>query len=117
MLLAAIAAAEPAVDYAGDAVALDRIIVENYAYDHCWPGKVLPDSPQLAASLHHSAFNAANALGAAMGAAVIDLDWGLRAPSYVGSIAAVIGVAITMYAVVLTRRAHPGQPVLKPVRG
>ncbi|WP_010525211.1 MFS transporter [Nesterenkonia sp. F] len=76
-----------------------------------------PNSPQLAASLHHSAFNAANALGAAMGAAVIDLDWGLRAPSYVGSIAAVIGVAITMYAVVLARRAHPGQPVLKPVRG
>lgn len=45
---AATAGAEPAVDYARDAAALDRIIVENYAYDHYWPGKVLPDSPQLA---------------------------------------------------------------------
>lgn len=47
-ILAAVAAPEPAVDYAGDAAALDRIIVENYAYEHYLPGGKLPDSPQLA---------------------------------------------------------------------
>jgi hypothetical protein len=52
-LLAAIIAAAaqaqaPAVDYAGDAKALDRIIVENYAYEDHWPGGTLPDSPELA---------------------------------------------------------------------
>jgi hypothetical protein len=47
-ILAAVAAPKPAVDYAGDAAALDRIIVENYAYEHYWPGGKLPDSPQLA---------------------------------------------------------------------
>lgn len=36
------------VDYAGDAVALDRLITENYAYEDHWPGGVLPDSPVLA---------------------------------------------------------------------
>ena len=46
----ALAAAQaPAVDYAGDAKALDKIIVENYAYEDHWPGGALPDSPVLAA--------------------------------------------------------------------
>jgi C-terminal processing protease CtpA/Prc len=45
----ALAAAPPAVDYAGDAKALDQIVVENYAYEDHWPGGVLPDSPVLAA--------------------------------------------------------------------
>ena len=48
-LAAAAAAQAPATDYAGDAKALDRIIVENYAYQDHWPGGTLPDSPQLAA--------------------------------------------------------------------
>lgn len=38
-----------AVDYAGDAVALDKLIVENYAYEERWPGGKLPDSTELAA--------------------------------------------------------------------
>lgn len=63
-----------------------------------------PGAPQVAASLHHSAFNAANALGAIMGATVIDWGWGLRAPSYLGACAAVIGVLITLYAIHLKRR-------------
>lgn len=63
-----------------------------------------PRAPQIAASLHHSAFNAANALGAIMGAQVIDLGWGLRAPSYVGAGAAAIGVVVALYAVWLSRR-------------
>ena len=36
------------MDYAADARALDRIIVENYAYEDHWPGGALPDSPLLA---------------------------------------------------------------------
>jgi C-terminal processing protease CtpA/Prc len=50
-LLAAVAATAqgqaPAVDYVGDAKALDKIIVENYAYEDHWPGKALPDSSEL----------------------------------------------------------------------
>jgi carboxyl-terminal processing protease len=42
--------AEPAkVDYAADAKALDKTIVDNYAYEDHWPGGVLPDSVVLAA--------------------------------------------------------------------
>lgn len=40
---------KPGVDYAGDAAALDKLIVENYAYEERWPGGKLPDSPALAA--------------------------------------------------------------------
>jgi carboxyl-terminal processing protease len=46
---AAASAQSPAVDYAGDAKALDKLIVDNYAYEDHWPGGALPDSPQLAA--------------------------------------------------------------------
>ncbi|MFL5218242.1 MAG: S41 family peptidase [Microvirga sp.] len=50
VIAAAAAAQQPSpVDYAGDAQALDRIIVQNYAYEDHWPGGVLPDSPALAA--------------------------------------------------------------------
>ncbi|MDZ5076287.1 MFS transporter [Nesterenkonia sp. HG001] len=63
-----------------------------------------PRAPQLAASLHHSAFNAANALGAIIGASVIDAGWGLRAPSYVGAAAAAVGVLIAGYVIWLSRR-------------
>ncbi|EXF25974.1 arabinose ABC transporter permease [Nesterenkonia sp. AN1] len=63
-----------------------------------------PDAPQLAASLHHSAFNAANALGALVGGQVIAAEMGLRAPSYVGAGAAVLGVVVALYAIHLTRK-------------
>ena len=50
VIAGAAAAQQPAsVDHAGDAQALDRIIVQNYAYEDHWPGGVLPDSPALAA--------------------------------------------------------------------
>lgn len=50
-LIAAAAAAQqaPPVDYHGDAQALDKIIIQNYAYEDHWPGGILPDSPTLAA--------------------------------------------------------------------
>jgi hypothetical protein len=48
--LAAVAAnPKAAIDWPGDAQALDRIMIENYAYEDHWPGGRLPDSPQLAA--------------------------------------------------------------------
>lgn len=64
-----------------------------------------PKAPQLAASFHHSAFNAANALGAVAGGLTIDMGLGLRAPAYAGAAAAAVGVALTLYAIWLTKRA------------
>jgi len=49
LAISAAASAQSAVDYAGDAKALDKLIVDNYAYEDHWPGGALPDSPQLAA--------------------------------------------------------------------
>ena len=68
-----------------------------------------PKAPQLAASFHHAAFNAANALGAIAGGLTLDLGLGLRAPAYAGSVAAAVGVLIALYAIWLTKRA--GQKV------
>lgn len=69
-----------------------------------------PRAPQLAASFQHSAFNSANAIGAIMGAAVINAGLGLRAPAFAGSITAFVGVLICAYAIYLARKA--GDPVL-----
>ncbi len=49
LLLLVGAADAPKIDYAADAKALDRIVIENYAYTDHWPGGVLPDSTVLAA--------------------------------------------------------------------
>ena len=50
LVLSTVASAQgPAADYAGDAKALDKIVVDNYAYEDHWPGGELPDSPQLSA--------------------------------------------------------------------
>lgn len=48
-LSASVRATAATVDYAADAKALDKIIIENYAYQDHWPGGTLPDSPTLAA--------------------------------------------------------------------
>lgn len=64
-----------------------------------------PKAPQLAASFHHSAFNAANALGAMMGGWVIAAGWGFRAPAFAGATMAAIGLLVTLYAIYLTKRA------------
>src|SRR6185369_5309106 len=42
-------AEDKAIDYAGDAAALDKLIIENYAYEDHWPGGTLQDSPSLTA--------------------------------------------------------------------
>ena len=46
-ILLGLAAVSGSVDYSSDAKALDRIIIENYAYEDHWPGGTLPSSPKL----------------------------------------------------------------------
>ena len=58
----------------------------------------------LAASLNHSALNAANALGAWLGGAVIALGWGYTSPALAGAVLAALGLAILSAAVWSARR-------------
>lgn len=53
-----------------------------------------PHAQSLAASLNHSALNVANAVGAALGAAVISAGYGYRAPSVVGAALAALGLLL-----------------------
>lgn len=55
-----------------------------------------PHAQSLAASLNHSALNVANALGAALGAAVIASGLGYRAPSFLGAGLAVLGLGLAL---------------------
>ncbi|MDO2935020.1 MFS transporter [Paeniglutamicibacter sulfureus] len=55
-----------------------------------------PHAQSLAASLNHSALNVANALGAALGAAVIAAGLGYRAPSFLGAGLALIGLLLAL---------------------
>ena len=55
-----------------------------------------PHAQSLAASLNHSALNVANALGAALGAAVIAAGFGYRAPSFLGAVLAVLGLILAL---------------------
>ncbi|WP_227488312.1 MFS transporter [Brachybacterium subflavum] len=64
-----------------------------------------PDAPSLAASLHHSALNIGNSLGAALGAAVLAAGWGLLAPAWTGMLLAVLGLGIVGISFGVHRRA------------
>ncbi|MCW4465779.1 MFS transporter [Glutamicibacter sp. MNS18] len=55
-----------------------------------------PQAQSLAASLNHSALNVANALGAALGAAVITAGFGYRAPAFVGAVLAALGLVLAV---------------------
>lgn len=66
-----------------------------------------PQAPSIGATIHHSAFNAANALGAVLGAQVLTWGFGLRAPSFVGAIGAAVGVLIALHAWKLKREQPP----------
>ena len=55
-----------------------------------------PHAQSLAASLNHSALNVANALGAALGAAVIAAGFGYRAPAFLGAGLAVLGLLLAL---------------------
>lgn len=58
----------------------------------------------LAASLNHSALNAANALGAWIGGMVIALGFGYASPALAGAALAAVGLVILVGAVVAARR-------------
>ena len=55
-----------------------------------------PHAQSLAASLNHSALNVANALGAALGAAVITAGFGYRAPAFLGAGLALLGLLLAL---------------------
>lgn len=65
---------------------------------------VSPGAPSLASSLNHSALNTANALGAALGGAVIAAGWGFTAPATVGAILALLGLGVALVSGKLERR-------------
>src|SRR6201996_5888973 len=64
---------------------------------------VAPDAQMLAASLNHSAFNFANALGAWLGGAVIAAGFGWTATGGVGAVLTIAGLGIFIAAVLLDR--------------
>ncbi|MGO1174035.1 MAG: MFS transporter [Actinomycetaceae bacterium] len=68
-----------------------------------WLMRVAGPSEMLGASLHHAAFNVANALGALLGGAVISAGLGLRAPTVVGTIVATVGFTMLLGTLALLR--------------
>jgi DHA1 family inner membrane transport protein len=79
-----------------------------------------PDGPTLGAALHHSAFNAANALGAAIGGAVLAAGLGWTAPAAVGGVIPLVGLVALAAAVYVERRSGglaPERPTaVRPAR-
>jgi DHA1 family inner membrane transport protein len=59
----------------------------------------------LVSAANQAAFNVANALGAALGAATLTAGWGYTAPIWVGAVVAVAGVGIAM----VTIRSERGE--------
>ena len=64
---------------------------------------VARNAQSLAASLHHSAFNVANGLGAALAGAAISAGYGWSSPGWVGAGLALGGLAIFLVALALAR--------------
>jgi DHA1 family inner membrane transport protein len=52
----------------------------------------------LVSAANQGAFNAANALGAALGAATLTAGWGYRAPMWVGAVLALLGAGLSVVA-------------------
>jgi MFS transporter, DHA1 family, inner membrane transport protein len=65
---------------------------------------VADDNQSIAAALNHSAFNTGNALGAALGGAVIAAGFGFVAPIWVGVVLALGGIAIAAVSFSLEHR-------------
>ena len=68
---------------------------------------VAGDAQTLAAALHHSAFNVANALGPWLGGLSIAAGHGLVSTGWIGSGLALGGLAGFLFAIMLQRRAAP----------
>lgn len=62
------------------------------------------EGPSLAAASFHSAFNVANALGAALGGVVLAAGLGWAAPAAVGAVLPVLGLGVLAVSVTLERR-------------
>ncbi len=65
---------------------------------------VSPGAPSLASAMNHSSLNLANALGAALGGAVITAGWGFTAPALVGAVLAVLGLGVALVSGRMDRR-------------
>lgn len=63
-----------------------------------WLMRISGRSAVLGASLHHAAFNIANALGAVLGGGVLAAGLGLEAPARVGVVVAALGYALLLAA-------------------
>lgn len=65
--------------------------------------QIATEAPTLAASVNTPAFNVGNALGPAVGAAVIALGWGFRAPVVVAVLLAVVALLVAAVAIRVER--------------
>ncbi|MEU2203347.1 MFS transporter [Microbacterium oleivorans] len=65
---------------------------------------VAGDNQSIAAALNHSALNTGNAMGAALGGAVIAAGFGFAAPVWVGFLLAIAGLGIAALSITLERR-------------
>ncbi|MEV8024474.1 MFS transporter [Microbacterium sp. NPDC080220] len=72
---------------------------------------VAGDNQSIAAALNHSALNTGNAMGAALGGAVIAAGFGFAAPVWVGFLLALAGLGIAALSVTVERR-HARTPAL-----
>ena len=78
------------------------------------------DAELLGAATNHAAFNVGNALGAALGGAVIAGGLGYLAPAWVGAAMAGIGFALALWSIASDRRGAPDTasvPVVATVAG
>ncbi|MFZ2997112.1 MFS transporter [Sphingobium sp.] len=69
------------------------------------------DAQTLAAALHHSAFNVANALGPWLGGLAIAAGYGLTSTGWIGALLALAGLAIYLGAIALERRGRALVPM------
>ena len=65
---------------------------------------VAGEAQTLAAASHHAAFNAANALGPALGGMAITAGWGWTSTGYVGATTALLGTVIYLWAAATLRK-------------
>ncbi|WP_020096782.1 MFS transporter [Microbacterium sp. 11MF] len=74
---------------------------------------VAGDNQSIAAALNHSAFNTGNAVGAALGGAVIAAGLGYTAPVWVGLLLALGGLVIGIVSVTVERRTAARTPAVR----
>jgi len=67
---------------------------------------VAGDAQSLAAALNHSALNIGNSLGAALGGAVIAAGFGFVAPTWLGVLLALLGIALAATSAAVERRSR-----------